>query len=339
MNESLRRDLQVFDFNEEDAINSDKLLNKFNKIPTNDSLAHDGQIKEVGVKNVPSNPCVDVDVIRGISDMETGCSNPSFKTMEDTFDSKVKNSELGADKQSNSISQESHCHFKINVDYYDGQKNRDTSGGASTTGTRHIGPSGSPSSKESVDVSSDADDCMNHESAPTSDASDIVENGVFHLSMNGCRLDGAHTSDMDDTNAEVVLRPDYIVYQDNYYMGPMLTFSHRCIKINVSTASMKQGAFDIEWGLDDLIDIKCQLFPSSGTVIIKINVISRNADQLDHVSDTSGIEELEIAVIDSNWALIHKQITSLNLKYLAIWNVMLNMDVEDTDTKSSGSRC
>lgn len=34
--------------------------------------------------------------------------------------------------------------------------------------------------KESVDVSSDADDCMNHESAPTSAASDIVENGVFH---------------------------------------------------------------------------------------------------------------------------------------------------------------
>ncbi|XP_058786266.1 probable ubiquitin-like-specific protease 2B isoform X2 [Vicia villosa] len=353
MNESPRRDLQVFDFNEEEAINSDKLLlNKFNKIPINDSLAHDGQIKEVGVKNVPtnpcvdvknvpSNPCVDVDVIGGISDMETGCSNPSFKTMEeeDTFDSKVKNSELGADKQSNSISQENHCDFKINVDYYDGQKNRDTSGGASTPGTSQIGPSESPSSKESVDVSSDADDCMNHESAPTSAASDIVENGVFHLSLNGCRLDGAHTSDMDDTNAEVVLRPDYIVYQDNYYMAPMLTFSHRCIKINVSTASMKQGAFDLEWGLDDLIDIKCQLFPSSGTVIIKINVISRNANQLDHVSDTSGIEELEIAVVDSNWSLIHKQITSLNVKYLAIWNVMLNTDVEDNDTKSGGSRC
>lgn len=78
---------------------------------------------------------------------------------------------------------------------------------------------------------------------------------------------------------------------------------------------MKQGAFDLEWGLDDLIDIKCQLFQSvslivlllalfvlflyefyildvyflqSGTVIIKINVISRNANQLDHLSDTSG---------------------------------------------------
>ncbi|CAK8568194.1 unnamed protein product [Lathyrus sativus] len=338
MNESPRRDLQVFDFNEEDAINSDKLIfNKFNKIPINDSLAHDGQIKEVGVKNVPSNSCVD-DVIGGISDMEAGCSNPSFKTMEDKFDSKVKNSELGAGKQTNSISQENHCHFKINVDYYDEQKNRDTSGGASTPGTNQIGPSGSPSSKESVDVSSDADDCMNHESAPTSAASDIVENGVFHLSLKGCGLNGAHTSDMDDTT-EVVLCPDYIVYQDNYYMGPMLTFSHRCIKINVSTASMKQGAFDLEWGLDDLIDIKCQLFQSSETVIIKINVISRNANQLDNVSDTSGIEELEIALVDSNWSLIHKQITSLNVKYLAIWNVMLNMDVEDKETKSGGSRC
>jgi hypothetical protein len=34
--------------------------------------------------------------------------------------------------------------------------------------------------KESVDVSSDADDCMNYESAPISAASDIAENGVFH---------------------------------------------------------------------------------------------------------------------------------------------------------------
>lgn len=72
----------------------------------------------------------------------------------------------------------------------------------------------------------------------------------------------------DDTTAEVVLRPDYVVYQDNYYMAPMLTFSHRCIKINVSTASMKQGAFDLEWGLDDLIDIKCQLFPSVSLIVL-----------------------------------------------------------------------
>ncbi|WJX41249.1 Ulp1 peptidase [Trifolium repens] len=332
MNESPRRDLQVFDFNQQDQINTDNHL--FNKIPNHDSLAHDAHINEVGVKNVPSIPYVGVDVVGGILDLETGCSNPSFKTMEDTFDSRVENSGLGDDKQSNSIRQENKCHFEIDGDYYDRPENRNTSGGASTPETSQIGPSGSSSSKESVDVSSEADDCINYECAPTSAASDIAEN----VSLNGCGLDGAHASDVDNANTDVVLHPDYIIYQDNYYTDPMLTFSHHCIKINVSTACLKQGAFDLEWGLDDLIDIKCQWFQSSGTVIIKINVVSRNAIQIDHVSNTSGIEELEIAVVDSNWSLIHRQITSLNVKYLAIWNMKLNMDVEDNETRSGGSR-
>jgi hypothetical protein len=38
MNESQRRDLQVFDFNQQDQINTDNHL--FNKIPNHDSLAH-----------------------------------------------------------------------------------------------------------------------------------------------------------------------------------------------------------------------------------------------------------------------------------------------------------
>jgi hypothetical protein len=42
MNESQRRDLQVFDFNQQDQINTDNHL--FNKIPNHDSLAHDAQI-------------------------------------------------------------------------------------------------------------------------------------------------------------------------------------------------------------------------------------------------------------------------------------------------------
>ena len=36
-----------------------------------------------------------------------------------------------------------------------------------------------------------------------------------------------------------------------------------------------------------------------------------------------GIEELKITVVDSNWSLRHRQITSLNVKYLAIWSVDL----------------
>lgn len=36
-----------------------------------------------------------------------------------------------------------------------------------------------------------------------------------------------------------------------------------------------------------------------------------------------GIEELKIAVVDSNWSLRHKQITSLNAKYLDVWKTVL----------------
>ena len=41
-----------------------------------------------------------------------------------------------------------------------------------------------------------------------------------------------------------------------------------------------------------------------------------------------GIEELEIAVADYNWSLRHRQITSLNLKYLASWNMALRLVIK-----------
>ncbi|KAJ1424781.1 Ulp1 protease family, C-terminal catalytic domain [Sesbania bispinosa] len=327
MNKSPRKDLEVFDFKEEDEIASEKhLINR-------DFLAHDAKVNKVGVKNVASIPCVDVDVVGDIANLEKGGLGPSLNAMKDILDSKEKNSELESTQQSNSTSHEHQCHFKIDLYDYDRPEKSDTSAGVSSPETCQIGPSGSPSSSESVDVNSEADECVN-ESTPTSPASDVAEN----VSLNGCGLNGTDNSDMDDTNTEVVLHPDYVIYRDNYYMGPQLTFSHCCIKINVSSACMKQGAFDLEWAVDDLIDIDCQLFEKSGTVIIKIRVISSNASQSNNMSDTSGIEELEIAVLDSNWSLRHKQITSLNLKYLAVWKIVLHSDVEGNETDSPGPR-
>ena len=61
---------------------------------------------------------------------------------------------------------------------------------------------------------------------------------------------------------EVVLYPDYVIYQGNYYMGPQLTFTRCCIKINGSTGCVNQGTFNCEWAAEDLIDIKCQFIQS-----------------------------------------------------------------------------
>ncbi|KAI4307493.1 hypothetical protein L6164_030672 [Bauhinia variegata] len=140
----------------------------------------------------------------------------------------------------------------------------------------------------------------------------------------------------DDKNVGVVLYPDYVMYRNNYYMGPQLTFSHSCFKINGSTASLKQGTFNLEWAVDDLIYVQCQLFQNNGVAMIKLRVISNLEGNSNNVIGTSGIEELKIVVSGSSWSLRHKQITSLNEKYMAIWNVVLGMDMEDDETDSLG---
>ncbi|KAJ1416411.1 Ulp1 protease family, C-terminal catalytic domain [Sesbania bispinosa] len=292
------------------------------------------QVDEVSVKDVAGIPCVDVDGVGGNFNLKTG-----LDTLGDMLDSK-KNSELDAVKPSNCITHENHPHFTLDFHKYSSSvepETNDTGGGVSSPQTSQIdhAPSESPSSTESVDINSEADESMN-ESNPSSPVSDIAENA----SLNGCGLNHCvGNSDMDDTNMEVVLHPDYVIYQDNYYMGSKLTFSQCCIQISNSTACENQGSFNIEWPVEDLIDIKSQFFQSSGMVLMKLCVMSSNANRSNHVSCTSGIEELKVAMVDYNWSLRHKQITSLNEKYLAIWNTVLDLDVEGDENVSCGPRC
>ncbi|OIV97855.1 hypothetical protein TanjilG_12612 [Lupinus angustifolius] len=341
-NKSSRTDLSVFDFKEEDEIDEENQFSKFKNpiqpLSHSDFLPREAQVDNSGVKNVASTPSVDVNAVGGNFNLEKGGSEPPLNTVGVIFHSKEENPEAEAAKQSYSINHENHCHIKIGIHKYSEPKMKDTSGGVSPPETSQIDPSGSPSDIESVDANSETAEFM-YESVGRSRASDIAENGVFNLSLNGCGLNGIYSFDMNDANTEVVLHPDYVIYQDNYYMGPKLTFSDCCVKIYVSTSCIKQGALDLEWAVDDLIDIKCQLFQSSETVIMKLHVISSNASQSNGVSGTSGIEELEIAVVDSNWSLRHRQITSLNMKYLAIWNIVLNTDVEGNENDSGESRC
>ncbi|KAK7311689.1 hypothetical protein RJT34_09980 [Clitoria ternatea] len=323
MSKSPRRDLQVFDFNEEDQIASDKYL-----LPqSHDFLARDPQVDKVDKKSVTSISGVDVDVADGVLNLEKSGHDPSPDTVEDTYDSKEETS-----KQSNFTSHENHNHFKVDIHGFSESEEKDTSGGVSSPEMSHIDPSGSSYSNESIDANSGADECMN-ESNPTSPTSD-TENVLLY----GCGLNDTDASDMGDTNTEVVICPDYVIYQDNYYMGPKLIFSPDCVKMDVSTACVKQEAFDLEWPVDDLIDINCQLFRSTGTIIMKLRVISSNASQPNNVSNASGIEELEIAVVDSNWSLRYKQIAYLSLKYKAIWKNVPHTDVEGNETDSHGSR-
>lgn len=57
---------------------------------------------------------------------------------------------------------------------------------------------------------------------------------------------------------EVVLCLDYVIYRDIYCTAALLTFSHNCIKISGSNPHGSEDIFDFEWGINDLIDIRCQ---------------------------------------------------------------------------------
>ncbi|KAK9997759.1 hypothetical protein SO802_022445 [Lithocarpus litseifolius] len=172
---------------------------------------------------------------------------------------------------------------------------------------------------EPVDVISDADESMSGNS-PSSPTSETVEDGV---SLNGYATDQSFGDmGMDDTDMEVVLYTDYVLYRDIYCTGPQLTFSHSCIKISGSNPHGNEGTFNFECGVDDVIDITCQWTRRVETVIIKLRVVTKDAVQTNNECSTPGIEELKIAVVEPNWSHKQEMITSMNVKYMAVWDIV-----------------
>ncbi|KAG6699185.1 hypothetical protein I3842_08G056500 [Carya illinoinensis] len=312
----------------------------------------------VGRKEVDCVPCVDVDATDcGLTcDIANSCS--LLGAEEENFAQKEEFSVLDTALHSSSVSHEQPFSILDTKKFrnLDSDLERiDSSLEASPPGKGQINYDllKSPSSNEPVDVVSEADESMNGNTAssPTSEMAD--DGGIFaedsqyliihcvfciyvdHLlflsricciisvSLNGYASDHCFGNlEMDDTNMEVVLCPDYVIYRDIYCTTARLTFSCNCIKISGSNPHGSEDIFDFEWGIDDLIDIQCQWMQRVETVFIEIHRIVEDADQR-----ISGIEELKIAVVDPNWSHKQQVITSLNMKYSAVWAVMVDTDL------------
>lgn len=181
------------------------------------------------------------------------------------------------------------------------------------------------SRNEPVDPMSDDDESMK-DHCPSSPASDIGEDGVSMKGQKNILLDG--DSEMADMDVAVVISPDYIVLQDKYCTEALVAFSHDSIKIKCSTIPDGQGRFNFEWGVDDIIDIECQWFQRVGFVILKFHMLSKDAMHCEDARGAPAIEELRFAVADKNWSQKQEEITSLNVKYLAVWDLVLVEDVQ-----------
>ncbi|KAL5558497.1 hypothetical protein UlMin_034708 [Ulmus minor] len=340
MKSSPRRGLlDVFDFNEEEEVSEAVVGKSQNPSLDNHSIlkcpypypffecvAQEGSVQ---TKEVSSLPCVDVDAV----DCDLSCGTAKEKSATGTQCS-------NAVPQSNSPIHEE-C-FELKLDNHEtpsfplvAEKRCSTPEAASPGRSQlNYDPSGSRSSNENepVDVTSDVEEDMDR-SSPSSPV-DIAEDSGM---VNGYALD-RFTGDleMDGADIHVVLYPDFVMFRDSFSTEAQLTFSDTFIRITGSTASENQGAFDFEWGIDNLINIECQWYQRTETVTIKLRVISRNAFEEDNACGTSGIEELELVVVEPNWPQKQEQIASLNEKYLTIWDIatdthmVMGTDVDDS---------
>ncbi|KAI5597934.1 hypothetical protein BDE02_02G098600 [Populus trichocarpa] len=115
---------------------------------------------------------------------------------------------------------------------------------------------------------------------------------------------------------------DYVVYRGKHCSGCVMTFSYGGVKINGATAHGDEGTFGFEAGIEDIVSIESQNLQRFGTVTIKLNILSKDAVQADTTHGMSGVEELEVAVVEPNWSRKWEEISSLNLKYSALLSVI-----------------
>ncbi|KAL8243146.1 hypothetical protein R6Q59_009404 [Mikania micrantha] len=153
---------------------------------------------------------------------------------------------------------------------------------------------------------------------------DIAENdGVFcGPSLDHCA--GELELDNEDLTA-VVFYPDHMVYRNSYCTDCVLTFTSSCIKIEGSTLDDDDNTLRFQWGIQDILGIKSQLYELVGVAMVTIHVLMEDTIQAANIEFTSG-NELKFAIIGTNWYGRQEAVTSLNVKYKTLWSSMLESE-------------
>ncbi|KAE8666763.1 putative ubiquitin-like-specific protease 2B [Hibiscus syriacus] len=209
-------------------------------------------------------------------------------------------------------------------------ESRDSCAEAHSPGKRQLDSalSNSPLINKSVDMTSDANEMT--ERSPISPPSDVAEDDV---SLNGEVSNHCFSNiPMDNIDGTVVICSDYFLYQDDYFTGSSVIFSPNGVKIEGSTVSEHQRTFRFERGIDDIISINCRWFQRVGYMVVKMKVLSRVAVETENACGTSVIEDLKFTVIDPRWSEKQEAIASLNSKYQAKWNIILDPLMDGNDS-------
>ncbi|KAL0557811.1 hypothetical protein IC582_006362 [Cucumis melo] len=331
--------LEVFDFTEEDELPeliSEKHLTKFKNPNLESNAVFKYEFLECGKEIENTHMDVDLDERKLGCDNGISC-NPSSTTKEQQVMEEEKyRSDANTESKVNCHSQD----MLMQIDNHVTQSQCSELGKiVSSSQSPVLGLNCTlpefPAEQQHVDGLSDPNGSMKG-SSPMSPPSETVEDGVL---LNGKSSDNCSSdNEKDDLNEEVVLYPDYIVCGDFYCASPSLTFSHNGIKINGFADYGSNEFLNLEWRVDDLIHIESQCFQRVEYVMIKLHVISKDAGECDNACDTSGIKEVKIVLVDSYWPEKQQKIKSLDSRYMAIWNISLDVGTGTDDDDLGGQR-
>ncbi|XP_076899565.1 putative ubiquitin-like-specific protease 2B [Bidens hawaiensis] len=171
-------------------------------------------------------------------------------------------------------------------------------------------------------------------SEPT--CSDIAENdGIFcGPSSDNCTGE----LEMENEDLAVVFYPDHMVYRGSYCTDCVLTFTSSCIKIEGSAFSDDDITLRLQWGVQDILSFKSQMYELAGMAMVTIHVHTEDTIQAVNGESTSG-DEIKFAIIGNNWYGRQEAVTYLNDKYKTLWSSMLeseesvNRDIQASLTK------
>ncbi|KAI6689227.1 hypothetical protein NL676_026055 [Syzygium grande] len=342
------RGLEVFDFKEEDELPelaSGKYLGKFKSPGMDDHSILKYKFLECVApgSDAPRNEsdsvlCVDVDSLNGDQSDENSNSNNASGTDEEGGTTKTSDEGPKSAFGFDCLGHGQHAYFEVEKQEsrssFSVGEMRNSSPGASSPGKSqsNCDVSEAPSNDGSVELNSDAGENMD-EHASSSFASDCEED----VSLDGHGADYyANHMEVDGANRAVVIRSEYLIYQANYYVGPLLTFSPNCIRVDCSTNCENEKDLSLVLEVDDLISISCQWLQKVQIVFVKLRTISKDSFHKAH--DSSGIEELKFAVVDPNWSVKQEMILTSNVKYSAIWDIVTGADGTLCQGDLSGDR-
>ncbi|KAL6573243.1 hypothetical protein OROHE_001702 [Orobanche hederae] len=309
---NLINSFDVFEFKEEDELAAIKFAPKF-------GYSHPRAVSRTKIKSeeIDTGICGDADVDIGYNRVTAGSFTP-FET-EDLA------------RETPALSHVLHNDFKSH-EQDAGEKSEVIESGSVLAGLQCISGLGTPVRLEdnfnvavpdslrnilSVHLASDADENMS-------------ERSPFGVANDNASSDGSFSDDcasdcnMRDERVGIVFYADYVDYCGTHYLDSMVSFSRSFVEARSKTMFGNERTFQIHLEIDDIVKIESQWSARYEAGTISIYFISKDGVQDDIIHTASGLQELKFPAVDSDWYQKQEAIGSLDMRYKALWNVLLD---------------